>query len=126
MHPHIPPHAAAQQAGDLRKRAATAWPAWRAAPEPGRAPGARMQRHITVATELPCQSDPGLFFAEDPQDLRRAKALCGDCPARSACLAGALQRAEPTGVWGGELLLRGVVIADKRPRGRPRKADVAA
>jgi WhiB family redox-sensing transcriptional regulator len=67
-----------------------------------------------------------LFFAEDPQDLRRAKALCDDCPVRSACLAGALQRAEPAGVWGGELLLRGVVIADKRPRGRPRKADLAA
>jgi len=45
---------------------------------------------------------------------------------RSACLAGALQRAEPAGVWGGELLLRGVVIADKRPRGRPRKANLAA
>jgi WhiB family transcriptional regulator, redox-sensing transcriptional regulator len=126
MHPHIPPHAAAQRAGDLRKRAAAAWPGPRAAAGPGRPPGARTQRHITVATELPCQSEPELFFAEDPQDLRRAKALCGDCPVRSACLAGALQRAEPAGVWGGELLLRGVVIADKRPRGRPRKADVAA
>jgi WhiB family redox-sensing transcriptional regulator len=126
MHPHIPPHAVAQRAGDLRKRTATAWPGRRAVAGPGRAPGARTQRHIAVATELPCQSEPELFFAEDPQDLRRAKALCRDCPVRAACLAGALQRAEPTGVWGGELLLRGVVIADKRPRGRPRKADVAA
>ena len=45
---------------------------------------------------------------------------------RAACLAGALQRGEPWGVWGGELFDRGMVIADKRPRGRPRKADVAA
>jgi WhiB family redox-sensing transcriptional regulator len=83
-------------------------------------------RRVTVAAALPCQSEPELFFAEDPQDLRRAKALCRYCPVRAACLAGALQRGEPCGVWGGELLLRGVVIADKRPRGRPRKADVAA
>ena len=122
MHPDVTPNLAAQRAGDVRKHAATAWRGRRA----GRGAGARTQRHVTVAAELPCQSAPELFFAEDPQDLRRAKALCHGCPVRSACLAGALQRAEPTGVWGGELLLRGVVIADKRPRGRPRKADLAA
>jgi|CZLB01.1.fsa_nt_gi WhiB family redox-sensing transcriptional regulator len=122
MHPDVTPNLAAQRAGDVRKHAATAWRGRR----PGRGAGARTQRHVTVAAELPCQSAPELFFAEDPQDLRRAKALCRDCPVRSACLAGALQRAEPAGVWGGELLLRGVVIADKRPRGRPRKADLAA
>jgi WhiB family redox-sensing transcriptional regulator len=44
---------------------------------------------------------------------------------RSACLAGALDRGEPWGVWGGEIFERGVVIARKRPRGRPRK-EVAA
>jgi WhiB family redox-sensing transcriptional regulator len=89
-------------------------------------PGISPKRHVTVAPELPCRSNPELFFAEDPQDLRRAKALCRGCPVRAACLAGALKRAEPWGVWGGELLLHGAVIADKRPRGRPRKADVAA
>ena len=40
---------------------------------------------------------------------------------QAACLAGALDRAEPWGVWGGEIFDRGVVIARKRPRGRPRK-----
>ena len=34
---------------------------------------------------------------------------------------GALERREPWGVWGGELLLRGIVVPRKRPRGRPRK-----
>ena len=72
--------------------------------------------------QLPCSSDPELFFAESPEDVRRAKALCGICPVRSACLAGALQRAEPHGVWGGALFLRGAIAADKRPRGRPRKS----
>ena len=76
--------------------------------------------------ELPCRSgDADLWFAESPAELERAKALCGGCPVRVACLAGALQREEPWGVWGGEIFERGAVIARKRPRGRPRKEDVA-
>jgi WhiB family transcriptional regulator, redox-sensing transcriptional regulator len=82
--------------------------------------------------DLPCTEDPELFFAESPGDVEQAKALCRGCRARLACLAGALERREPWGVWGGELLLRGVIVPRKRPRGRPRKteqpdkADVAA
>lgn len=76
--------------------------------------------------KVPCRSHPELFFAEAPQDLRRAQEMCGQCPVRLACLAGALNRREPWGVWGGELFDRGVIIAGKRPRGRPRKASVAA
>jgi WhiB family transcriptional regulator, redox-sensing transcriptional regulator len=75
---------------------------------------------------LPCTQDPELFFAESPEDLETAKALCAGCAARMACLAGALERREPWGVWGGELFLRGEVVPRKRPRGRPRKTDVAA
>jgi len=71
---------------------------------------------------LPCSSDPDLWFAEHPADLERAKTLCGGCPVRGRCLAEALQRAEPWGVWGGEILDSGVILARKRPRGRPRKA----
>ena len=43
---------------------------------------------------------------------------------RLACLAGALERREPWGVWGGELLMRGAIVPRKLPRGRPRKALV--
>ncbi len=75
---------------------------------------------------LPCTEDPELFFAESPQDVEYAKALCRACPVRMACLSGALERREPWGVWGGELFLRGEVVPRKRPRGRPRKTDVAA
>jgi WhiB family redox-sensing transcriptional regulator len=92
----------------------------------GRRPAPRIRKPSLPARELPCRAEPELFFAEHPADLLRAKMLCRDCPVRSACLAGALQRREPCGVWGGELLLRGAVIADKRPRGRPRKATAAA
>ena len=77
--------------------------------------------------KLPCRSnDPELFFAETPQDVELAKALCVDCPVRTECLTGALERRERWGVWGGELFLQGTVIPRKRPRGRPRKNEVAA
>jgi WhiB family redox-sensing transcriptional regulator len=76
--------------------------------------------------DLPCRSgDADLWFAETPADLERAKALCGACPIRTECLAGAVRRAEPWGVWGGEIFERGTVIPRKRPRGRPSKADLA-
>jgi WhiB family redox-sensing transcriptional regulator len=75
--------------------------------------------------DLPCRSgDADLWFAESPADLERAKSFCADCPIREACLAGALARREPWGVWGGEIFERGVVVARKRPRGRPRKHPV--
>ncbi len=79
-----------------------------------------------VPPVLPCRvQDPDLWFAEAPADLEAAKRLCTECPLRAACLAGALDRGEPWGVWGGEIFQQGVVIARKRPRGRPRK-EVAA
>jgi WhiB family redox-sensing transcriptional regulator len=78
---------------------------------------------VPMGLELPCTEDPELFFAEAPADVEAAKELCQGCRIRVACLEGALDRREPWGVWGGELLLRGTVVPRKRPRGRPRKAD---
>lgn len=60
-----------------------------------------------------------MFFSDDPYDIARAKAICSRCRAREACLAGALERREPWGVWGGEIFLEGEVVAVKRRRGRP-------
>lgn len=76
--------------------------------------------------DLPCRSgDADLWFAEAPAELERAKVLCGACPIKAECLAGALSREEPWGVWGGEIFERGAVVPRKRPRGRPSKADLA-
>jgi WhiB family redox-sensing transcriptional regulator len=62
-----------------------------------------------------------LFFSEDLIDTARAKAICSKCALAAPCLAGALERQEPWGVWGGQLLVNGAVVVNKRRRGRPPK-----
>ncbi|WP_325051454.1 WhiB family transcriptional regulator [Cellulomonas rhizosphaerae] len=80
-----------------------------------------------VADFIPCRSgDPELWFAEQTTQVEQAKALCRECPLLEGCLAGAIERAEPWGVWGGEVFIGGVVVATKRGRGRPRKNAVVA
>jgi WhiB family redox-sensing transcriptional regulator len=60
-----------------------------------------------------------LFFSDDPVELARAKAICSRCVLRAPCLAGALERQEMWGVWGGEILIDGQIVAERRRRGRP-------
>ena len=62
-----------------------------------------------------------LFFSDEIPAIRAAKAICATCPLAEPCLAGALERREPWGVWGGQLFKDGKVLAVKRPRGRPPK-----
>jgi WhiB family redox-sensing transcriptional regulator len=72
--------------------------------------------------DLPCRvGDIDLWFAEAPAELEQAKEYCRACPARLACLSGALERREPWGVWGGEIFDGGAILPYKRGRGRPRK-----
>ncbi len=74
--------------------------------------------------DLPCRvQDADLWFSDSPAQLELAKQFCRDCPVRLACLTGAITRREPWGVWGGEIFERGVIVARKRPRGRPRKTE---
>jgi WhiB family redox-sensing transcriptional regulator len=69
---------------------------------------------------LPCQREnPQLWFSDLPADLELAKAYCQPCPMRRFCLAGAVERHEPHGVWGGEIFTHGAIISEKRSRGRP-------
>ncbi len=83
---------------------------------------------MSVVLDLPdiaqaaCRTaDPEVFFPQTPAGVQYAKSLCQGCPIRVECLAGAVGRQEPWGVWGGEWFERGQVVAAKRPRGRPRK-----
>lgn len=92
----------------------------------GDAVGALLDDAGEQAEQLPCRRDPDLWFADQPGELERAKALCAACPVRISCLEGALSRGEPWGVWGGEIFERGAIVARKRPRGRPRKNPVEA
>jgi Transcription factor WhiB len=62
-----------------------------------------------------------LFFSDDAMHIARAKAICAKCKLTESCLDGAIERSEPWGVWGGELIENGRVVANKRPRGRPPK-----
>lgn len=89
-------------------------------------PDTSTQLDLAGAGAIPCVTgDPETWFAEQPEVLEHAKALCGPCPLREMCLQGALERGEPWGVWGGELFDRGRVIPRKRTVGRPRKDRAA-
>ena len=52
-----------------------------------------------------------LFFSDHVLDIARAKAICARCALREQCLSDALEREEPWGVWGGELLSGGRIVA---------------
>jgi len=62
-----------------------------------------------------------LFFSDEAMSIARAKAICGKCSLTEVCLEGGIERLEPWGVWGGELVSNGHVVVNKRPRGRPPK-----
>lgn len=78
-----------------------------------------------IADKARCNDGTGamseLFFSEEIPEIIKAKQICRFCEAREACLAGAVARGEPWGVWGGELFMNGKIIPKKRPRGRPPK-----
>ena len=76
-----------------------------------------------VLSAMRCNDGNGtlsyLFFSDEFVDMARAKAICARCTTKAECLAGALTRGEPWGVWGGELIEEGRIRTTKRPRGRP-------
>jgi WhiB family redox-sensing transcriptional regulator len=95
---------------------------------PGWADGDGAPASPVDGVDLPCHYvDPELFFADTTDQLEEAKALCRTCPLQSVCLAGAISRSEPCGVWGGQIFEDGQVVAAKRSPGRPRanRADAA-
>jgi WhiB family redox-sensing transcriptional regulator len=76
-------------------------------------------RAAEMSDPLPCAQSSWRWFSDVPADLELAKAACRRCPLRRPCLAGAVERGEACGVWGGEIFKSGAIVAQKRPRGRP-------
>ncbi|MEU7092947.1 WhiB family transcriptional regulator [Kitasatospora aureofaciens] len=91
--------------------------------------------HWTDDAECRGVEDPDLFFEDtDAHAIEEAKGYCRGCSVREACLAGALDRREAHGTWGGlslderQAILAPVVAAEKaaaRERKRARE-EVAA
>lgn len=48
-----------------------------------------------------CVGSSKLFFSEREHEIRRALALCRQCPLRQPCGEGAVAREERYGIWGG-------------------------
>jgi hypothetical protein len=80
---------------------------------------AHIDRHARCADQR--ASLTHLFFSDDMMELARARAICSMCEVRQQCLVRALERQEPYGIWGGEMVIDGQAVADKRGRGRPPK-----
>lgn len=56
------------------------------------------------------------FHSDDLAEQEACKAVCAGCELRVSCLAGAIARDEPAGVWGGESFPRvAMVVAHVRP-----------
>jgi len=85
--------------------------------------GATRAMDRLILTRARCHDPRGvyshLFHSDDSVDIARAKAICARCTVREPCLARALERCEPCGVWGGQIFHQGQVVAERRRRGRP-------
>ena len=76
----------------------------------------RSDEAALTGESIPCrENDAELWFAETPEGVEFAKALCQTCPAIAQCLAGALDRSEPWGVWGGQLFGPSPVVIAPAP-----------
>ena len=85
------------------------------------APTRRSTAHARCAD--PRSSLTHLFFSEDLIELgTRPRDLLGLHRPRSCACGGPLERHEPYGVWGGEMVVDGRVVADKRGRGGRRRS----
>ncbi len=73
------------------------------------------------ADDANCRDVPtSVFFAETPDDERRAMALCRACPVQRACLTFAVERQQLHGVWGA------TTERERRSMIRERRRDAVA
>jgi len=60
-----------------------------------------MELPLLNGNALCAETDPDEFFPAKGESTRAAKRTCGRCEVRVECLAWAVERAEPYGIWGG-------------------------
>lgn len=94
------------------------------APDPD--PAARQDWWVDANCNTGTAGLTALFFSDELVDIAEAKRICATCPVLESCLAGAIERRERMGVWGGQLFRNGRVLASKRQRGRPPKVARAS
>jgi WhiB family redox-sensing transcriptional regulator len=70
--------------------------------------------------------DPELFFAPRARAQRKAKAICGKCGVREACLTFALELRIEHGVWGGMNVDERRTMMPRAGGGRGASLQVAA
>ena len=85
-------------------------------------PGAGATMAPAEAAAAQCAGRTGLMFSARRSDWPRAMAVCDGCDQQSDCLAGAMDRREQYGCWGGRIIWHGVL----QPTGGQRRCLVCA
>lgn len=78
---------------------------------------------IAACSKIPDATE--IFFSEDNETIDAAKKFCLECQMQYQCLEGAITRGEDYGVWGGQLFIKGKIVAKKRQRGRPKNTETS-
>lgn len=60
-----------------------------------------MNHQVRAGTGRCVGTDTAAWFSVDPADVAWCQEVCGGCPLRAGCLAGARLRDEQWGIWGG-------------------------
>lgn len=71
-----------------------------------------------------CSTEPDLWFSEDTDDRRKAKALCLTCPLMVECRE--YGKGQEYGVWGGRLATQRSSREIAREQKQQRNAEIAA
>lgn len=72
--------------------------------------------------------DPAVFFlpvGANAADIRAAKQICAGCPVRATCLAGAIERGEQFGIWGGLTEHERAALPRPRRTRKPARIDAS-
>ncbi len=99
---------------------------------PGHTPVAQQPDEAGKATnyvpenERLCHKRPGYFTEPEREKLKervarfiKARAFCNLCEVKDECLQGAIDRREPSGVWGGEEFFGGKINTGRSKNGNP-------